>query len=185
LAGKMSMRIASIALAIILVLIPSFPALAEETSTGTITITMTTKTVLEIELNPTSWGIGQVELNTEYKTDPEKTWCTMTNRGNCAVNTYVKGMDAEWVDYPSQKWTLSDDKYNGENEYVLWYWVGWTSGEYILIKKAESGVGAEFCPSLDVGDTNHKKFGLKLLTPTSFYGGREMKTTITVTAVAA
>jgi len=177
------MRIASIALAVILALLSSLPALAEETSTGTITITMTTKTVLEIELNPTSWGIGPVELNTEYKTDPEKTWCAMTNRGNCMVNTYIKGEDAEWVDYPSQKWTLSNDENNGENEYVLWYWVGWTSGDYILITKDETGEGTEFYSGLGMGE--EKKFGLKLLTPTFFYGGREMKTTITVSAVAA
>ncbi len=172
-------------LAIILIFIPSLLVLAEDVATGTITITMTTGTVLEIELDPTTWEIGQVEPNTEYPTNPEKTWCTMTNWSNCMVNTYIKGEDAERVGYPSQKWTLSNDGTNGENEYVLWYWIAWTSSDYVPITKAASGMGAEFCPNLGMGEENQKQFGLKLLTPTSFYGGREMKTTITISAVAA
>lgn len=179
----MSRRIASIILAIILTLIPSLLVLAEDVATGTVTITMTTGTVLEIELDPTTWEMGQVEPNTEYKTNPEKTWCTMTNRSNCTVNTYIKGEDAERVGYPAQEWTLSDDGTNGQNEYALWYWIAWTGSDYVPITKDETGMGAEFCPNLDSG--NEKQFGLKLLTPTSFYGGREMKTTVTISAVAA
>ena len=191
-AGKMSPRIASIALVIILVLISSLPALAEESDGETITITMTTKTVLEIELNPTSWEIGQVGPNTEYKTNPEKTWCTMTNRGNCMVNTYIKGDDAVWTESPSvYKWTLSDDGYNGTQIYVLWCLK--EDGSSPLIKKYEDGIGDEFYSGLGMGEGNQKQFGLKLLTPPPDYtkggigyfsGGGEMESHIIVSGVA-
>lgn len=189
LAGKISTRIASIALAVILALIPSLLALAEGSGTGTITITATTKTVLEIELNPTSWEIGQVGPNTEYKTNPEKTWCTMTNRGNCMANTYIKGDDAVWTESPSvYKWTLSDDGSNGTQVYVLWYEKADQVG-YMLISKDESGIGSEFYPSLGMGDGNKKQFGLKLKAPVAdyenyFYGGGEMETHIIISGVA-
>jgi len=189
----MSGRIASVALAIILALIPPLLALAEESGIGTITITATTKTVLEIELNPPSWEIGQVGPNTEYKTNPEKTWCTMTNRGNCTVNTYIKGDDAEWTESPSAyKWELSSDGYNGKQIYVLWCLK--EDGSSPLIKKYEDGIGDGFYSSLGMGDSNKKQFGLKLLTPPSdyekdgigyFYGGGEMETHIIISGVAA
>lgn len=192
LAGKISTRIASIALAVILALIPSLLVLAEESGTGTITITATTKTVIEIELNPANWEIGQVNPNTEYKTDQEKTWCTMTNRGNCTVNTYIEGDDAVWTESPSAyKWELSSIEYNGTQIYVLWYQ---KEGSYTLIKKYEDGIGDEFYPSLGMGDENKKQFGLKLLTPQHdyekggskyFYGGGKMETHIIISGVAA
>lgn len=184
----MSGRIVSVALAIILALIPSLLVLAEESGTGTITITATTKTVLEIELNPTSWEIGQVGPNTEYKTNPEKTWCTMTNRGNCMLNTYIKGDDAVWTESPSvYKWTLSDDGSNGKQIYVLWYQ---KEGSYTLIKKYEDGMGGEFYSGLGMGEGNKKQFGLKLKAPVAdyenyFYGGGEMETHIIISGVAA
>jgi len=175
-------RIGGIILAIILLLVLTAPVTAQDSST--ITITMTTQSVLEIELNPTNWEIGIVEPNTEYKTNPEKTWCTITNRGNCVVNTYIKGVDAICVDNPSQKWSLSQDVSNEEDEYVLWYWIGWTSTEYIPITKSESELGHEFCIDLGISEENQKQFGLKLLTPSSFVGGRDMENTITISAVA-
>ncbi len=184
----MNRRIASVILVAILALTPLLPALAEESSTGTITISMTTQAIIEIELSPTNWDIGPVEPDKVYKTNPEKIWCTMSNLGNCKVNTYIKGEDAEWVAIPSQKWTLSDDGSNGEDEYALWYWIGWVSDDYVSITKDAAGKGAEFYSGLETGEENtksKKQFGLKLLTPTSFHGGREMKTTITISAVAA
>ena len=181
----MEKRIACIILAIILLLVPTAPVTALDSSNSTITITMTTESVLEIELNPTNWEIGIVEPDTEYKTNPEKTWCTITNRGNCAVDTYIKGVDAICVDNPSQKWALSQNENNEENEYVLWYWIGWTSTEYVPITKTENGLGCNFCIDLGIDDGNQKQFGLKLLTPTSFEGGRDMENTITISAVAA
>jgi len=176
-------RIASVILVAILALTPLLPASAEESSTGTITITMTTQATIEIELSPTSWDIGPVEPDKLYKTSPEKTWCTMSNKGNCIVNTYIKGEDTEWVDNPSQKWTLSNNGSNGEDEYALWYWIGWVSGNYTCITKDATGRGAEFYSNLVIDQ--QRQFGLKLLTPTSFQGGREMKSTITISAVAA
>jgi len=176
-------RIASVILVAILALTPLLPAAAQDSSTGTITISMTTQAIIEIELSPTNWDIGPVEPDKLYKTNPEKTWCTMSNRGNCIVTTYIKGEDAEWVDNPSQKWMLSNNGSNGEDEYALWYWIGWVSGNYTAITKDASGRGTEFYSNLVIDQ--QKQFGLKLLTPTSFQGGREMKTTITISAVAA
>lgn len=191
----MSGRIVSVALAIILALIPSLLVLAEESGTGTITITATTKTVLEIELNPTSWEIGQVGPNTEYKTNPEETWCTMTNRGNCMVNTYIKGDDAVWTESPSvYKWMLNNSWSNGMQEYVLAYWMYQYSSSYVLITKDETGRGAEFYSGLGMGEGNKKQFGLKLKTPSPdytkggigyFYGGGEMESHIIISGVAA
>jgi len=176
-------RVSSVILVVILALTPLLPVSAQESSTGTITISMTTQAVIEIELSPTNWDIGPVEPDKLYKTNPEKTWCTMSNKGNCIVNTYIKGEDAEWVAIPSQKWTLSDNEDNGEDEYALWYWIGYTSDDYVPVTKYLTGRGAEFYSGLETDQ--QKQFGLKLLTPTSFHGDREMKSTITISAVAA
>ena len=176
-------RIASVILVAILTLTPLLPASAQDSSTGTITITMTTEAIIEIELSPINWDIGPVEPDKVYKTNPEKTWCTMTNLGNCIVDTYIKGEDAEWVANPSQKWTLSGDGGNGEDKYALWYWIGWVSSNYACITKDAAGRGTEFYYGLEIDQ--QKQFGLKLLTPTSFQGDREMKSTITISAVAA
>ncbi len=177
-------QIASVILAAILASTPLLPASAQDSSTGTITITMTTQAIIEIELSPTNWDIGPVEPDKVYKTNPEKTWCTMTNLGNCVVDTYIKGEDAEWVDNPSQKWILSNNEDNGEDEYALWYWIGYVSDNYAPITKYATGRGAEFYSGLEIGEEKQKQFGLKLLTPTSFHGGREIKSTITISAVA-
>jgi hypothetical protein len=178
--------ITSIAVAIILALIFSLPALAQESST--ITITMTGVNEISISLDKTQWPLGNVASNTEYETSPSIEWCTLTVEGNCNVNTFILGEDAEWVDNPGvYKWTLSSDGTNGENIYGLWFRIsGDTARGYVPITKTQS----EFWPysggsgsSLAPGDT--KQFGLRLLTPTYFVGGRQMQTQITISAVAA
>ena len=176
--------ITSIVVAIILALIFSLPALAQES--GTITITMTGVNEISISLDKTQWPLGEVAADTEYVTSPPIEWCTLTVEGNCNVNTFILGEDAEWVDTPSAyKWTLSNDGTNGENVYGLWFRIsGDTARGYVPITKTEG----EFWPyaggsSLAPGDT--KQFGLKLLTPTYFVGGRQMQTQITISAVAA
>ena len=186
LAGKISTRIASIALAVILALIPSLQALAQDSET--ITITMTTKTVIEIDLNPANWEIWQVVPNTEYKTDPAKTWCTMTNKGNCTVNTYIKGDDAVWTASPSAyKWTLSDNGSNGKQIYVLWY----ERLDYAPTEDLITTETKDFYLSLGMDDP--KQFGLKLKTPWAdyiknnigyFLGGGGMETHIIISGVA-
>ena len=176
--------ITSIVVAIILALIFSLPALAQES--GIITITMTGVNDISISLDKTQWPLGEVATDTEYMTSPPIEWCTLTVEGNCNVNTFILGEDAEWVDNPSAyKWTLSNDGTNGENVYGLWFRIsGDTARGYVPITKTEG----EFWPyaggsSLAPGDT--KQFGLKLLTPTYFVGGRQMQTQITISAVAA
>jgi len=176
--------ITSIVAAIILALIFSLPALAQDS--GTITITMTGVNDISISLDKTQWPLGNVASNTEYTTSPPIEWCTLTVEGNCNVNTFILGEDAKWVDNPgAYEWTLSNDGTNGENVYGLWFRIsGDTSRGYVPITKTEG----EFWPydggsSLAPGDT--KQFGLKLLTPTYFVGGRQMQTQITISAVAA
>ena len=176
--------ITSIVVAIILVLIFSLPALAQES--GTITITMTGVNEISISLDKTQWPLGQVAAGTEYMTSPPIEWCTLTVEGNCNVNTFSVGENAEWVDNPSAyKWTLSNDGANGENVYGLQFRIsGDIARGYVPVTKTEG----EFWPyasgsSLAPGDT--KQFGLKLLTPTYFIGDREMRTQITISAVAA
>ena len=180
----MKAAVMSIGLAIILALIFSLPALAQES--GTITITMTGVNDISISLDKTQWPLGEVAADTEYSTSPSIEWCTLTVEGNCNVNTFIVGEDAEWIDNPSSyKWTLSNDGTNGENVYGLWFRIsGDTARGYVPVTKTEG----EFWPysggsSLAPGDT--KQFGLKLLTPTYFVGGRQMQTQITISAVAA
>ncbi|RLC60845.1 MAG: hypothetical protein DRI01_09535 [Chloroflexi bacterium] len=110
----------------------------------------------------------------------------MAVEGNCNVNTFIVGEDAEWVNNPGNyKWTLSNDGTNGENVYGLLFRIsGDTERGYVPVTKTEG----EFWPppgsgsSLAPGDI--KQFGLKLLTPTYFVGSREMQTQITMSAVA-
>jgi len=176
--------ITSIVVAIILVVIFSLPALAQDSDA--ITITMTGVNDISISLDKTQWPLGEVAADTEYMTSPQIEWCTLTVEGNCNVNTFILGEDAEWIDNPSAyKWTLSNDGTNGENVYGLQFRIsGDTTRGYVPVTKTEG----EFWPygggsSLAPGDT--KQFGLKLLTPTYFVGGRQMQTQITISAVAA
>ena len=180
----MKAAITSLVVAIILSLIFSLPALAQESDT--LTITMTGVNDISISLDKTGWPLGNVASNTEYTTSPPIEWCTLTVEGNCNVNIFIVGEDAEWIDNPSAyKWTLSNDGTNGENVYGLRFRIsGDTARGYVPITKTEG----EFWPyssgsSLAPGDT--KQFGLKLLTPTYFVGGRQMQTQITISAVAA
>jgi len=176
--------ITSIVVAIILALIFSLPALAQDSDA--ITITMTGVNDISISLDKTQWPLGNVASNTEYATSPAIEWCTLTVEGNCNVNIFIVGEDAEWIDNPgAYKWTLSNDGTNGENVYGLKFRIsGDTARGYVPITKTEG----EFWPygdgsSLAPGDT--KQFGLKLLTPTYFVGSRQMQTQITISAVAA
>ena len=182
----MKTGIVSIVLAAILALIPCLPALAAGDNTATVTITMTGVNELSITLEPTEWPIGDVASDTEYETIPPIEWCTLTNTGNVNVDTSIVGEDAKWVDNPgAYKWTLSSDGTNGEHIYGLWFRIsGDTQRGYTLITKTES----EFWPYSDhppLEPEKYKQFGLRLLTPTVFHGGKEMKTTITISAVAA
>jgi len=180
----MKVAIASVAIAIILALAVSLPALAQQNST--ITITMTGLNEISISLDKTQWPLGTVASNIEYETIPQIEWCTLTVQGTCNVNTFIVGDDAKWISDPNTyKWTLSNDGTNGEHIYGLRFRIsGDTARGYVPITKTQS----EFWPysggsSLAPGD--HKQFGLRLLTPTYFYSGRQMQTQITISAVAA
>jgi hypothetical protein len=182
----MKIAITSIVTAIILALAVSFPALAQQNST--ITITMTGLNEISISLDKTQWPLGTIASNTEYATSPQIEWCTLTVQGTCNVNTFIVGEDAKWVSDPNAyEWTLSSDGTNGEHIYGLWFRIsGDTARGYVPITKTQG----EFWPysggsasSLAPGDT--KQFGLRLLTPTYFFSGREMQTQITISAVAA
>lgn len=180
----MKVVITSIVIAIILASAVSLPALAQQN--GTITITMTGLNEISISLDKTEWPLGAVASNTEYQTSPQIEWCTLTIQGTCNVNTFIVADDAKWVSDPAAyKWTLSSDGTNGEHIYGLWFRIsGDTARDYVPITKTEG----EFWPysggsSLTPGDT--KQFGLRLLTPTYFYSSRQMRTQITISAVAA
>ena len=182
----MKVVVTSIEIALILTLAISLPVLAQQN--GTITITMTGLNEISISLDKTQWPLGTIASNTEYETSPAIEWCTLTVQGTCNVNTFIVGDDAEWVSDPAAyKWTLSNDGTNGEHIYGLFFRIsGDTARGYVPITKTQS----EFWPysggsasSLAPGDT--KQFGLRLLTPTYFFSGRQMQTQITISAVAA
>jgi len=182
----MKVVVTSIEIALILTLAISLPVLAQQN--GTITITMTGLNEISISLDKTQWPLGTIASNTEYETSPAIEWCTLTVQGTCNVNTFIVGDDAKWVSDPAAyKWTLSNDGTNGEHIYGLFFRIsGDTARGYVPITKTQS----EFWPysggsasSLAPGDT--KQFGLRLLTPTYFFSGRQMQTQITISAVAA
>lgn len=192
----MKTGIISILLAVILALIPCLSALAQD-STGEVTITMDTKSVVGIELDKTEWKLGDVASNTEKVTSPAATWCTITNAGNANVNIHIKGDDAQWVGHPvnTYKWTLSDTNVSdpsdpNSHKYVLWYHIANDdAGSYSLITTTETEMKRIKNGSISTlnlsAHNDYAQFGLKLLTPTYFYGGRQMETHIAISAVAA
>ena len=185
----MKALIASILVAIVLALVISLPVLAQQNAT--ITITMTGLDEISISLDKTEWPLGTIASDTEYVTSPPIEWCTLTVGGTCNVNTFIVGDDARWISDPNTyQWTLSGDGANGEHTYGLWFRVagdttrGPLGDGYVPVTKTEG----EFWPysggsSLAPSDT--RQFGLKLLSPTYFYSGRQMQTQITISAVAA
>lgn len=184
----MKTGILSILGAMLLLLTPSLAVSASES--GAITITMTpVETVISISLDKTNWPLGEVIEDTEYKTDPEATWCTITNEGNVNVGLGIKG---EHAVFSTLTWFLSEDGTNdgvgAYPEYALWYHIAMDSqGSYTSIALNETPMkkGGENI-TLDVAAQN--QFGLKLLTPVSFpaeYIGNEMTTHTTISAVKA
>lgn len=160
---------------------PFSAALARDSVTIKITMHTPGPKVLAIELtsSQTEWAIGGIEPDQVKRTDLEKTWCTITNRGGCLVNLRIKGEDAVDIDNSSYEWVLSDDGTNGKEKYALWYWIALHSEDYTLITTSER----QFYNGLEVGGA--KKFGLKLRAPTEFEPNRNMETHITISAVAA
>ena len=186
----MQVKILSILSAIILVLCFTLPSLADDS--GAITITMTGVNEISITLDKTGWDLGDVASNIVIETTPPIQWCILTVDGNTNVNTFIVGEDAKWVDDPAAyEWTLSYDGSNGEHKYGLWFRI---SGDTTRGPNEDGYVPAtktinEFWPypgkgsSLEPSDT--KQFGLRLITPTYFYGSRDMQTQVTISAVAA
>jgi len=183
----MKVVVTSILVASVLALAFSLPALAGESES--VTITMTGTEGVSISLDKTQWPLGEVAPDTEYMTIPAIEWCTLTVTGNTEVNTFIVGEDAQWVDNPSAyEWTLSGDGSNGEDVYGLWFRISGDASRgpyndgYVPVTKT----GSEFWPydggsSLAPGAS--KQFGLRLITPSSFIGGRQMETQITISAV--
>lgn len=177
--------------AIILASIFCLPALADDSEV--ITITMTGVNEISISLDKTEWPIGNVASDTEYMTSPPIEWCTLANTGNVDVNTSIVGTDAKWVDDPAAyEWTLSSDGTNDEHIYGLWFRIsgdttrGPYGDGYVPITRTQSefwpyssGSGSSLTPGA------YKQFGLSLLSPTSFYGDKQMQSHITISAVAA
>jgi len=183
------------AIGILLVIILAFmfylPVVAEGNSTGGTTITMNTESVMGISLSQVEWrveGEKDVSLNTTYYTELPASWCTITNTGNTNVTIFIKGDDAKWVNDPSKKWTLGSTGDNGKNVYALWYHIkSDTADSYTVVTKDLASMkwtrNGEPLNLAKHDDT--QQFGLKLLTPTQFIGGRTMEADSTLSAVAA
>ena len=189
---QMKIGVIPILLAIILAAIAYLPVMAEDNSSGQTTITMNTESVMGISLSQAEWrveGEKDVSLNTTYKTDLPASWCTVTNKGNTNVTISINGDDAKWVSDPSKKWTLSSTGNNGKNVYALWYHIkGDTADSYTLITKTETPIEWTRDNKGMLNLAKHddtQQFGLKLLTPTQFIGGRTMEANIILSAVAA
>ena len=174
-------KLASVVLAFILILVP-LSAAAQSSITIKITLHTPAPKMLAVGLltsSPTEWNIGDIEPNQIKQTSPEKTWCTITNTGNCPVNLSIKGENAVDVADPGYEWALSDDGTNGKDRYALWYWIARYSSDYTPITISER----PFYNGLEAG--GEKQFGLKLLAPTEFEPGRNMETNITISAVCS
>ena len=160
---------------------------------------MNTSAVIGISLSQTNWALGEVSTNTEKVTSPYATWCTITNEGNANVNIYIQGEHAQWAGHQlnTYRWILSDtnvsDPANSDgHKYTLWYHIANDdAGSYTLITteslpmkhvKTNSQMNGSTLSLLAHGD--QAQFGLKLVTPTYFYGGREMQAHIIISAVA-
>jgi len=186
----MKAKILGILSALILVLCFSLPTLAGDS--GTITITMTGADEISITLDKTNWDLGNVASNAVRETIPPIEWCTLTVAGNCNVKTSIVGEDAKWVSNPTAyKWTLSNDGSSGQHIYGLWFRIsgdttrGPNVDGYVPVTKTQS----EFWPYGSTGSSlapgDKRQFGLRLVTPTYFYSGREMQAQVTISAVAA
>ena len=187
----MNKRIVSMALAILLALIPCLSVLAVDNSM--VTITVATNKDIDITLQDkegqplTNWNIGDVEPNMGYLTNP--TWCTITNEGNCVVEIRIKGEDATGA----YTWTLSSDNTTAKQKYALWYHIAYDSADsYTSITKIDTQMRKTNGDAIQlIGNGDQKQFGLKLLTPLAdtstghFYGDRQMETHIAISAVIA
>lgn len=181
----MKAGVTSTLLAVILALIPCLPASAASNETA-ITITMNTTAVIEIELSVTNWTIGAVEPNKSYLTDPPIEWTTLKNKGNVAVNTFIMGENATCVGNGSYKWILSGNRTNGEDIYALEFRVsGDTERSYFPVSTTKGQLWPWYGDGTSLAPNATKQFGLRLLTPTSFQGDKQMQTHIIVSAVAA
>jgi len=184
--------VTGILLVIILVAFAHLPVMAQDGSSGKTTITMNTESVMGISLSQIGWQVegegAEVSLNTTYKTDLPASWCTITNTGNTNLTMFIKGDDAKWVDDSTEKWILGSTGDNGKNVYALWYHIkGDTADSYTVVTKDPASMkwvrDGEPLNLAKHDDT--QQFGLKLLTPTQFIGGRTMEANITLSAVAA
>jgi hypothetical protein len=175
-------KLASLVLAFILILVPFSAASAQGSITIKITMHTPAPKMLAVGLtsSQTEWNIGDIEPNQTKKTAPEKTWCTITNTGNCSANLSIKGENAVDIANPSYEWVLSDDGTNGKERYALWFWIARNSTDYTPITTSERPF---YNKSLEAG--GEKQFGLKLLAPTEFEPGRSMETHITISAVCS
>lgn len=175
------LKFASLVLAFILILLPFSAASAQGVITIKITLHTPAPKMLAVGLtsSQTEWNIGDIEPNQVKKTAPEKTWCTITNKGNCSVNLSIKGENAVDAAHSGYEWVLSDDGTNGKEKYALWYWIAYYSPDYTLITTSER----PFYNGLEVGGV--KQFGLELLAPVEFEPAKNMETNITISAVAA
>lgn len=160
---------------------------------------MNTGSVVAISLSQTNWQLGEVATNTEKVTSPYATWCTITNEGNANIHIYIQGEDAQWAGHQpdTYKWILSDTNLSDPNDpyshkYMLWYHIANDdAGSYTLITKTslpmthiDKNGSNNGKPLTLMGHGDYAQFGLKLVTPTYFYGGRQMQTHITISAVA-
>ena len=189
-------HMAAVLLSVVLALAASPPVAAQQNDADTVTITLTgVETVVSISLSPSTWDLGEVTEDTEYKTDPEATWCTITNEGNVNVALGIKGENAICTSTTDYFWILSNDGTNTDHspagspcwdEYALWYHIaGDTQGSYTSVLLAEAPVQKDAQDYiLPIADT--EQFGLKLLTPEYLQRyGNPAETHITISAVVA
>ncbi|MFW6150257.1 MAG: hypothetical protein ACOC6A_01855 [Chloroflexota bacterium] len=190
-------HVAAVLLSMVLALAASPPAMAQQNDADNVTITLTgVETVVSVSLSPSTWELGDVTEDTEYKTDPEATWCTVSNEGNVNVALGIKGENMMSTNTDDYFWVLSNDGNNTNHssnttspcwdEYAMWYHVaGDTADHYTSVLLAEAPMQKDDKDySLAINGTG--QFGLKLLTPEYLQRyGNPAETHLTISAVVA
>ena len=165
--------IASLLLALVLMLSFSVPALAATNADVTVTAT---PTYVGISVSPTTYGFGIVAASGAPSTTT--TYFTIANSSSVATNNTIAVTTSTWSG--GVTWTHSDTATAGADTAGMKANKGgtWGTGDVIVQYTTPQTLAASQAA------TTNWSFGLQLLAPTSFSDGVEKSVTVRVTATA-
>jgi hypothetical protein len=122
---------------------------------------------------PTSYGFGTVHEG--VPADTGLSYFTITNNSAFAINITLGGTD---MTGGAATWTLSDDGSSGTNIFGLY--AGLEGGSFNIVVKKNAPYNTLKTGLAGSGGT--QKWGLKLITPSTFTDGGQKSGTVTITA---